>query len=84
MEPTLNQPNPIVSLIPLLIIMIPMVFVVNRLAKEKGLNIALWTVLACIPLINFIILPYVIGTPSKTLEDKMDKLLEALKRNDQK
>ena len=74
---TTNQVNPFISLIPLIIVMIPMIFVVNKLAKEKGLNITLWTILACVPFVNLVILPYIIGTPSKILEAKMDLILEA-------
>jgi hypothetical protein len=80
MEPSFNQPNPILSLLPLIIIMIPMIFVIRTLAKEKGKDVILWTVLACIPLVNFIILPYIVGTPSKRLEDKMDRIIETLNR----
>jgi hypothetical protein len=84
MEQSFNHPNPIVSLLPLIIIMIPMIFVIRNLAKEKGKDVVLWTVLACIPFINFIILPYIVGTPSKILEDKIDKIIETLNRLEQK
>ena len=84
MEQSFNQPNPFLSLLPLIIIMIPMIFVINKLAREKGKDVILWTVLACIPLINFIILPYIVGTPSKILEDKMDKIIEILNRLEEK
>jgi hypothetical protein len=84
MEQSFNQPNPILSLLPLIIIMIPMIFVIRYLAKEKGKDVVLWTVLACIPFINFIILPYIVGTPSKILEDKLDKIIETLNRLEQK
>lgn len=80
MEQSINQPNPILSLLPLIIVMIPMIFVIRKLSKEKGKDVVLWTVLACIPLVNFIILPYIVGTPSKILEDKMDKIIETLNR----
>jgi hypothetical protein len=80
MEQSFNQPNPILSLLPLIIIMIPMIFVIRKLAKEKGKDVILWTVLACIPIVNFIVLPYIVGTPSKILEDKMDIIIETLNR----
>lgn len=80
MEPTFNQPNPIASLLPMIIIMIPLIFIIRQLAKEKGKDMTLMTILACIPFINFIILPYIVGTPSKILEDKMDKIIETLNR----
>jgi preprotein translocase subunit YajC len=79
-----NPQNPLLTFLPLILIMVPMIFVIRKLAKEKGKNTTLWTVLACIPLVNFIILPYIVGTPSKTLENKLNKILESLDKSDQK
>ncbi len=84
MEQSFNQPNPLVSLLPLVLIMVPLIFVIRKLAKEKGKDVILWTVLACIPFVNFIILWYIVGTPNKRLEDKMDKILESLNKPDSK
>jgi hypothetical protein len=84
MEPSVNQQNPFASLILLVLIMIPMVFVINKLAREKGKNVTLWTILACIPFLNFISIAYIVGAPSTRLEDKMDKIMEALNRTEQK
>lgn len=64
--------------------MLPMIFIIRRLAKEKGKDVVLWTVLACIPVVNMIILPYMVGAPSIKQEDKMDKILELLNKLDQK
>jgi hypothetical protein len=83
MEQSLTQPNPFMTLIPFVLIMVPMIFVINRLAKEKGKNVLLWTLLACIPFVNFIILPYIVGTPSKIQENKIDKIIELLKGHDE-
>ncbi len=83
MQPV-NPQNPLVTFLPLLLIMVPMIFVISTLAKEKGKNVTLWTILACIPLINIIILPYIVGAPSKTLENKLNKILEILEKTDQK
>ncbi|TLX72399.1 hypothetical protein E9993_17845 [Labilibacter sediminis] len=83
MEQSLHQPNPILTLLPFILIMIPMVFVINRLAKQKGKNVTLWTILACIPFANMIILPYIVGAPSKIHEDKMNKIIELLNNRDQ-
>jgi hypothetical protein len=82
MNQSLMQPNPLVSFLPLIIIMIPMIFIVNRLAKEKGKNVVLWTILACIPIVNMIILPYMVGTPSKIQEEKLDRILELLSKQE--
>ncbi|MFT3739827.1 MAG: hypothetical protein QM786_13810 [Breznakibacter sp.] len=84
MEHSSNHTNPILSLLPMILIMIPMIFVIRGLAKAKGKDLTLWTVLACIPFVNFIVLPYIIGVPSKIQEDKMDKIIELLNKQDQK
>jgi len=84
MEPSINQPNPLVALLPLIIIMIPMIFVIRTLAKEKGKDVTLWTILACIPFVNYILLPYIVGTPSKILENKVNEILKSLNKSDQK
>ncbi|TAJ06902.1 hypothetical protein DMA11_22130 [Marinilabiliaceae bacterium JC017] len=83
MEQSLHQPNPLMQLLPLVLIMVPMIFVINRLAKEKGKNVTLWTILACIPFVNMIILPYIVGTPSKIQEDKINKIIKLLNKRDQ-
>lgn len=84
MEPVLYQPNPIFSLLPLILMMVPIIFIIRGLAKAKGFDLTLWTILACIPFVNFIILPYIVGLPSKTQEDKIDKILELLNKLDKK
>lgn len=84
MEQTFNQPNLSLSFLPLLIIMIPLIFVIRKLAIEKGKDAVLWTVLACIPFVNFIILWYIVGTTNKRLEDKLDKILESLNESNSK
>jgi preprotein translocase subunit YajC len=76
------QPNPLISLLPLLLILVPMPFLAYALSKEKGKNIPMWTVLSCIPIVNIFILWYLIGTPNKKLEEKMDRILEALKNRE--
>lgn len=82
MEQSLYQPNPLMSLLPLILMMVPMVFIINRLAKEKGKNVSLWTILACIPFVNMIILPYIVGTPSKIHEEKMNRILDLLEKRE--
>lgn len=84
MEQTFNQPNPLLSFLPLVLIMVPLIFVIRKLAIEKGKDAVLWTILACIPIVNFIILWYIVGTPNKRLEDKMDKILESLNETNSK
>lgn len=73
-----HQPNPALSLLPMLLLTIPLAILVYNLAKEKGKNVPLWTILTCIPVVNLFTTWYIVGTPSKKLEDKMDRILEAL------
>ncbi len=48
------------------------------LAKEKGRNVALWTVLGAIPFVNFIAIWYFVGAANFRLERKVDQILETL------
>ena len=84
MEQTFNQSNPVLSFLPLIIIMVPLIFVIRRLAIEKDKDAILWTILACIAFVNFFILWYIVGTPNKRLEDKIDKILESLNETNSK
>ena len=77
-------PFQMMAFVPLLIVTIPLIFIIRTLAIEKGKDVTLFTVLACIPIVNFITMWYIVGTPSKRLEDKMDRILDALNRTDLK
>ena len=71
------------AFIPLLIMWIPFIFVCRRLAQEKHKNVALWTVLAIIPLVNWMVaIPYLLGSTNLVLEEKLDKALAILERHD--
>ena len=65
----------IVGLIPLSIMIIPFVLICHRLAKEKGKNVTLWTVLGIIPLVNFYAMVYLVGSVNTILEEKLDRVL---------
>ena len=45
------------------------------LAKDKGRNVGLWTVLGLIPLVNYICMLYFVGASNSRLEKKIDSLL---------
>ncbi len=64
--------------LPLALISILLMFVCRSLAKEKGKNITLWTILGLIPAVNLYSLVYLLGAPSKVLEGKMDRILNLL------
>ena len=47
------------------------------LARDKGRNVALWTVLGMIPVVNFFCIWYFVGAANLRLERKIDALLQA-------
>lgn len=76
MEPE-TQSN-LMSLLPLLIMTIPLGIAARMLAKEKGRNVTRWTVLGFIPIVNYFCLFFFIGAANLRLEKKIDQLLERL------
>ena len=83
MAPPVNEPNPLTTFLPLILMIIPIVIVVYKLAKEKGKNVPLWTILASIPIVNIVSMFYIVGTINNKLEEKLDRIIEALDRNEQ-
>ncbi len=73
----MEQPNPIVQLLPLLILYLPLGFVVRRLAKDKGRNVRKWTIWGFIPIVNVVLAPYFMGAANLRAERKLDALLQA-------
>jgi len=71
-------PNHVLQFLPIILLIIPTAIVVNRLAIEKGKNIVLWTILACIPVVNIVSVLYVVGTSNKKQDEKLDRILELL------
>lgn len=69
----------ITQFIPLAMLSIPIMFICRSLAKEKGKDVALWTILGLIPVINIYSLLYLFGASSKILEGKIDKILAQIK-----
>ena len=68
--------SPLLNLLPLVIMTIPLGFIARMLAREKGRNVTLWTVLGFVPLINYFCLAFFIGAANLRLEKKLDQLLE--------
>ncbi|WP_156004298.1 hypothetical protein [Thiomonas sp. FB-6] len=66
----------LMNLLPLVIMTIPLGFIARMLAREKGRNVTLWTVLGFVPLINYFCLAFFIGAVNLRLEKKLDQLLE--------
>ncbi|RZT95746.1 hypothetical protein EV201_0371 [Ancylomarina subtilis] len=78
----MNQPNPSAAFLPLILIFLVIAIAVYKLAKEKGKNVALWTMLACIPIVNIISVIYIVGATNSRLEAKIDRLLKELDREE--
>lgn len=71
--------NPVYGLIFFFVMMILLAVIAHVLAKQKGRNVVLWTILGLIPGINMICMYYFIGATNLKLEQKIDKLLKAQK-----
>ena len=76
--------NMFVTFLPLLLMSLLMAIPANLIAREKGRNVALWTVLALVPLVNFACFWYFIGASNLKLERKMDELILAVTQSNQK
>ena len=68
----------VIQFTPITILSLVFGFTVRALAKEKGRNVALWTMLGFIPLINLFMIPYFVGAANLRLEGKLDAVLKAL------
>jgi F0F1-type ATP synthase assembly protein I len=68
-------PSPLLQFIPLILLSLPIGFLANRLAKDKGRNVIAWTILGFIPIINFMMIWYFAGAKDKLLHAKIDRLL---------
>lgn len=62
-------------LIPFLFLDVEIAIVARRLAKEKGRNVMLWTVLGAIPIVNYVCICFFIGAANFRLARKIDGLL---------
>ncbi len=75
---TAAAPGGIMSFIPLIILMLPIVFICRKLAQDKGKNVTKYTILGCIPLLNYFATMYLVGATNKNLEDKIDQVLSII------
>ena len=79
-----TTPNVLLQFVPLLIVTCLCGFIARALAKDKGRNITLWTVLGFIPLINMFCVPFFIGATNLRLEKKLDAIDAMLRAFGQK
>jgi O-antigen/teichoic acid export membrane protein len=73
-----NAPNMLVTFLPLIFMSLLMAVSAHLLAKEKGRNVALWTILALVPVVNFACIWFFIGASNLKLERKLDALMDQL------
>lgn len=73
-----NAPSMLITFLPLIFVSLLMAIPAHLLAREKGRNVVLWTVLALIPIVNFACIWFFIGASNLKLERKIDALMSQL------
>jgi hypothetical protein len=68
-------------LLPIIFMMLPLIFICRRLAKDKGKSTTKYTILGCIPFVNYYALLYLVGATNESLEGKIDRLLSILDKD---
>ena len=68
----------LISFLPLILMSLVMAIAANLLAREKGRNVAKWTSLALIPIVNFACIWFIIGATNLHTERKLDEILKRL------
>ena len=81
MEDAVHQLDPIVSLILPILMLFIFAIVSHMLAKEKGRNVVLWTILGFIPVVNIFCMWFFVGAANLRLEKKIDQLLKTSEEN---
>lgn len=80
MENAVSQPDPIVSIVVPIIMMLIFSLIAHMLAKEKGRNVVLWTILGFVPVVNIFCMWFFVGAANLRLEEKIDRLLQATQK----
>ncbi|TFW36170.1 hypothetical protein [Massilia horti] len=73
-----NAPSMFIAFLPMIVMSLLVAIPAHLLAKEKGRNVTLWTILALIPIVNFACLWFFIGASNLKLERKLDALMQQL------
>lgn len=79
------QPTPtggLMAFAPLILISILIAIPSHLLAKDKGRNVILWTILGLIPLVNYVCMFFFVGASNLRLEKKIDTLLDQTRNVD--
>ena len=74
MENAVSSPDPLASFILPIIVLFIFGIVAHMLAKEKGRNVTLWTVLGLIPVVNIFCMWFFVGAANLRLKKKIDQL----------
>ncbi|MCP3926585.1 MAG: hypothetical protein GY714_28835 [Desulfobacterales bacterium] len=84
MEPVNPAFSTFSILLPLIVMTVimtlPLIFLCRQLAKEKGKDLLQYTILGCIPFVNYYVLFYLIGTSNRNLDEKLDRILAIIDR----
>ena len=56
-----NEAAGLMGFLPLIFIGMLFAIVANMLAREKGRNVTLWTVLGLIPFVGYVCMPFFVG-----------------------
>ena len=81
MEDAVTQLDPIASLILPILMLFIFAIIAHMLAKEKGRNVVLWTILGFIPVVNIFCMCFFVGAANLRLEKKIDQLLKTSEKN---
>lgn len=76
-----NQGPGFGAFLPLIIMTVPLIFICYRLAKDKGKSTVKYTILGCIPFVNYFALFYLVGTPNLILDKKIDRILSLIDKS---
>lgn len=60
---------------PMLLVTLGFAIVAYKLAREKGRNVLLWTILGAIPVLNFVCMPFFVGAANLELARKLDEII---------
>jgi hypothetical protein len=72
--------SPALQFIPLVVLSMALGIVAYLLARDKGRNVVLWTVLGVIPVVNFFCIWFFVGAANLRLERKVEQLLDGRPR----
>ncbi len=76
-----DQPMRSLQFMPILLLSVAIGVQALFLAKEKGRNVVLWTVLGFLPFINFFCICYFVGAANLKQDRKLDEILRRLQGN---